>query len=213
VPTMGGLKSGPAPPETDGSGARCSGAVAGIQERGDDSLGIVSLQPIVAFELATISTRAPDDLIGALGQAPEAVSPVLYDQICAAIEACVAVDGAKDIRDKAAALAIYYRQAANVEAEREVAKVRLRAERRVGELPRQLERAPASKGGDVGSASARAEPTAPSSYARALEDNSIKTQQASPFQQLADLANDDFEYAVDDPMVPLNATSIIRGLL
>jgi len=65
----------------------------------------------------------------------------LYERMCSAIAECVAVDEAKDIRDKALALEAYYRQARNLDAEREAANVRLRAERRVGELLKDLARA------------------------------------------------------------------------
>lgn len=83
----------------------------------------------------------------------------------AAIAECVRVDEVKDIRDKAVALEMYHRQARNLEAEREAANVRLRAERRVGELLKDLARAEESKGGDIKSASKRATPIAPSPYA------------------------------------------------
>ncbi|MCO6441895.1 MAG: hypothetical protein J5I81_12625 [Nitrococcus mobilis] len=47
----------------------------------------------------------------------------------------------KDIRDKARALEMYARQARNLEAERRACEIRLRAERRSGELLRELARA------------------------------------------------------------------------
>jgi len=65
----------------------------------------------------------------------------IYERMCTAIAECARVDEAKDIRDKALALEAYYRQARNLDAEREAANVRLRAERRVGELLKELARA------------------------------------------------------------------------
>lgn len=47
----------------------------------------------------------------------------------------------KDIRDKSMALQIYMRQSRNIEAERQAAEIRLRAERRAGQLLKELERA------------------------------------------------------------------------
>jgi hypothetical protein len=59
---------------------------------------------------------------------------VRYDAMCRAISACVSVDEVKDIRDKARALEVYAQQARNLEAERKAVEVRIRAERRAGQL-------------------------------------------------------------------------------
>jgi hypothetical protein len=59
---------------------------------------------------------------------------VRYDSMCRAIAECYRVDEVKDIRDKAVALQAYARQAKNLDAERKACVVRMRAERRCGEL-------------------------------------------------------------------------------
>jgi hypothetical protein len=59
---------------------------------------------------------------------------VRYDAMCTAIAAAIEVDEVKDIRDRAMALACYARQAQNREAERRAMEIRVRAERRAGEL-------------------------------------------------------------------------------
>lgn len=51
------------------------------------------------------------------------------------------IDEVKDLRDKAMALEVYTRQAQHVEAERKAPEVRLRAERRLGELVQQEQEA------------------------------------------------------------------------
>ena len=66
---------------------------------------------------------------------------VKYDSMCKAIEAAYKVDEVKDIRDKAAALEAYAKQAMNVEAERQACEIRLRAERKAGQLLKQIEKA------------------------------------------------------------------------
>lgn len=63
-------------------------------------------------------------------------SLVKYDAMCLAIEQAHAVDEVKDIRDRALALQAYARQAQNEELERKAATIRIRAERRAGELLR-----------------------------------------------------------------------------
>lgn len=61
---------------------------------------------------------------------------VRYNEACRAIAAAKAVDEAKDIGDKAAAMQAYARQAKNRELEIDAAEIRMRAERRLGELIR-----------------------------------------------------------------------------
>lgn len=67
---------------------------------------------------------------------------VRYEQARHALQVAVTVDEAKDIRDKAAALAAYARQKNDVEMERWVAEIKLRAITRIGEISRELEEAP-----------------------------------------------------------------------
>jgi hypothetical protein len=127
----------------------------------------------------------------------------LYDRMCSAIAECSRVDEAKDIRDKALALEAYYRQARNLDAEREAANVRLRAERRVGELLKDLARAETSRGGDVKSASADRTPISP--YATALAEQGMSRQAAHRFQSLASIPERDFEAALRGPEKPTTA--------
>lgn len=59
---------------------------------------------------------------------------VRYDAMCRAITEAYQVDEVKDIRDRAIALEEYARQAKNEEMVRQCAEIRLRAERRAGQL-------------------------------------------------------------------------------
>lgn len=140
------------------------------------------------------------------------VGLVRYEAMCRAIAECVRVDEAQDIRNKSLALEAYYRQARNLEAEREAANIRLRAERRVGELLKELARADTARGGDTGAnqhgrreaAPAPTEPPA-SPYRDALERQGISTQAASRFQRLADIPAETFERALSAPVKPSTA--------
>lgn len=149
----------------------------------------------------------------------------LYERMCSAIAECVAVDEAKDIRDKALALEAYYRQARNLDAEREAANVRLRAERRVGELLKDLARADHADAGrasglaravnaspeDTRSISEQAMATGPSPYASALRDHGISRQTAHKFQALANIPTADFERALRAPERPSTKGVIARA--
>lgn len=66
---------------------------------------------------------------------------VQYDEARRALQVCSSIDEAKDIGDKAAALAAYARQRNDVEMERWVAEIKLRAVVRIGELSRELDTA------------------------------------------------------------------------
>lgn len=67
-----------------------------------------------------------------------------YDTMVHAITAAHEVDEVKSIRDQAVALEHYARQAKNVDAERKAREIRLRAERRVGQITKAMAK---SKGG------------------------------------------------------------------
>lgn len=135
----------------------------------------------------------------------------IYERMCSAIAECVRVDEAKDIRDKALALEAYYRQARNLDAEREAANIRLRAERRVGELLKDLARLQGHRSDLETSPSDRekfvplseqARCKGPSPYSQALSDQGISTQAASRYQTLANIPKADFERALSGPEKP-----------
>jgi hypothetical protein len=145
---------------------------------------------------------------------------VRYEAMCRAIAECARVDEAKDISDKAAALEAYYRQAKNHEAERELATVRLRAERRVGELLKELPRTPPAEAGAQGgrgnekSLSDDATGFAPSPFAQALADTGISRQQASRLQAIADVPTKTFEAALtsEKPTMAVKQATKSKGV-
>lgn len=163
---------------------------------------------------------------------------VRYDAMVRAISECERVDEAKEIRDKAIALEAYYRQARNLEAERKAANVRLRAERRAGELLKALARAETPspngrRGNDriasndgtqfpspaaatstdrtkqQGRTDAPSPPPPPSPYARTLTETGMSRQQAHRFQALANVPAKEFEAALAKPEKP-TASGIVK---
>src|SRR5262245_9154556 len=92
------------------------------------------------------------DSQAAMSLAPEKVEMVRYDAMVHAIAECHRLDEVKDLHDKALALQLYAKQAKNVEAERKACEIRLRAERRAGELMAMLERSTPKEKGNKGAA-------------------------------------------------------------
>ena len=119
---------------------------------------------------------------------------VLYDNMCRAIADACQVDELNDIRDKARALELYAHQARNTEAERQACVIRLRAERRTGELLRDREMA---KGGQA--SKNRSHAATGSVDKETLKEPGITKTQSSRWQQVADVPNDKFEEALAKP--------------
>lgn len=118
-------------------------------------------------------------------------APILYNEMCRAIEAAHRVDEVKDIRDKALAIEIYSRQARNTEAEQMACEVRLRAERKWGKL-RKTEVVPAHRPGKVSS------DTTVNSQ-RKLRELGVTKDQSANWQKMADVPEEQFEEAVRKP--------------
>ena len=114
-----------------------------------------------------------------------------YDEMCQAIAAAYQVDEVKHIRDKALAIEIYARQAQNVDAERQATEIRLRAERRTGQLL--AERDKAKPGPAPADRSQRATDPLP------LSGIGISKTQSSRWQKMADIPSPVFEAALKAP--------------
>lgn len=138
------------------------------------------------------------------------VELVRYDAMCSAIAECHSIDEVRDLKDKARALELYAKQCRNTDAERKAAEVRLRAERRTGELLKELARAtPADAGKASGVARSnvsndvtRSHAAAPSPYSEALQRTGISRQSANRYEALANVPRDTFEQAMRDPVKP-----------
>ena len=117
-----------------------------------------------------------------------------YEAMRTAIAACVKVDEIADLADKAVAAQAYFRQSQDVENEMEASRIRVRAERRLGEiLKRMAETGERARAGDI-------RPGVDSSAAR-LSDLGIPRDRASRAMQLADVPQEQFDAALAEPAV------------
>jgi hypothetical protein len=132
----------------------------------------------------------PDNANGAVSAANETPTGLVrYDDMCRAIAAARAVDEAKDIRDKALALAEYARQARNHELERMCVEIRLRAERRTGELlAEKFDREGRGRKKVSGQAT--------------LSELGLSRNESGRFQDLARVPEPEFEAALHGPRMP-----------
>lgn len=115
---------------------------------------------------------------------------VKYDAMCRAITEAHKVDEVKDIRDKALAIETYSRQAKNMDAELKACEIRLRAERRAGQLLAEMEKAKAGRPPE--------NPSPKGSNFRGgqtLRDMGISHKQSSNWQRLAKVPDEQFERA------------------
>lgn len=110
---------------------------------------------------------------------------VRYDAMCRAIAEAHAVDEVKDIRDKARAIEMYARQAQNTEAEERAREIRLRAERKCGQMLADMDKL-------------KGRPEKASTATR-LSDVGVSYDQSSQWQKLAAVPEEIFEQALAEP--------------
>jgi len=126
---------------------------------------------------------------------------VRYDAMCLAIEAAYKVDEVKTIRDKAVALEHYARQAKNTEAERRACEIRLRAERKAGQLLKKTVKAKAGRPAKKGKSVTRGD---------RLIDRGVSKNQSSKWQKLGVIPQADFDNALEQSEMP-TTNGIIRA--
>jgi hypothetical protein len=107
---------------------------------------------------------------------------------------------------KARAFEVYQQQAQNTEAGRQACEIRLRAERKCGQLLREREKA---KGGAQPGVGRRGAAGMQSDGPTALSDLGISKQQSSDWQKLAEVPDDDFEAILSKP----GQKPIIAGII
>ena len=109
-----------------------------------------------------------------------------YDAARYALSVAVKVDEVKDIRDKAAAMALYARQAQDKELLQWATEIKVRAERRAGQMLAEMELKPGVK--SIGNVAVPIPQT--------LDEIGISKNQSSRWQKLAAVSNEKFEEAV-----------------
>src|ERR1700751_3216659 len=124
---------------------------------------------------------------------------IRYDAARRALAAAHRVDEVKAIRDKAEAVRVYAKQAGDFELQNQAAEIRIRAERRAGQLLSDMEKNPGRRGegrprkdGTKVTRSASA-----SAYPPTLDEIGISKDQSSKWQRLALLVDEStFEKAL-----------------
>ena len=114
----------------------------------------------------------------------------LYTKACRALAEAKSVDEVKDVRDKASAMRAYAQQAKNRQMEVDAAEIRMRAERRLGEMLRQQkETTGLNPGGRPTKTGANKEPV----YTPPLADAGIDKKLSARAQKMAAVPEEQFE--------------------
>jgi hypothetical protein len=139
-----------------------------------------------------------------------------YDAAIRALAEAVSVDEVKDIRDKALAMKVYAEQAKDRRMIDDATQLQMRAERRAGELLREMEK---NKGGAEKGIGRRGVNNAVAPNDRILpvklSDLGITKTQSSRWQRLASLTDEGFEQKVAERIEADNAASakVVRSII
>ena len=136
-------------------------------------------------------------------------SLVKYEAARYALQQAVSIDDVKTIRDKAAALSEYARQAQDTTLLDLVSALKVRAERKVGELLAEMEMNVGAKG-NAGGQGAKLVRSHGGTTQNTLKDIGINKNQSSRWQQLASIPPDKFEAFVEARMSSSKMLSMVN---
>lgn len=119
---------------------------------------------------------------------------VKYNAARTALAEAHAIDEVKDIRDKSEAMAAYARQAKDTELLKWVTEIKVRAERRAGQMLAEMPKATGAQlnGGNAGGPIV----VPPANDTKTLSDLGITKNESSRWQKLAGVSDESFEHAV-----------------
>jgi hypothetical protein len=123
----------------------------------------------------------------------------LYDKARTALAAVKRVDEAKAIRDKAVAMQVYAKQAKDRALIEDATDIRMRAERRAGELLAEMQK---NKGAVAGKTGRKGQPVLDAKPK--LSDFGVSKTQSSQWQALAALPQDKFESVVAEARIKMH---------
>lgn len=155
-----------------------------------------------------------DNAPAAIARRAASEVPLRIEEVRQLLAECKDVDVAKGIRDKAAALARWYRsQKASKEIQNGAGEAKVRAERKIGELlEEQAETGQRQRRGDAGRAAANG--PEPKSQPATLEEIGIDKHASARFRQVAAIPEERFEKALErqksDPQGEVTTAGTIR---
>jgi hypothetical protein len=121
---------------------------------------------------------------------------VHYDRMRHELALCSNTDEVLEIRQRARAAEIYAQQINDTDAERQIVAIRLRAERKLGQLLKEMKQSGERDSGSGGDRKSQSPATTVKQ--KTLSDIGITRDQSSKFQQLADVPEKAFEDALAD---------------
>lgn len=121
---------------------------------------------------------------------------IRYEAARTALAECHRVDEVKDIRDRAEAMAAYARQAKDSDLIQYATEIKVRAERRCGELLRATEKNAGARGTGSNQHRKAEVPSHDASAPPTLEEMGLTHNESSRYQQLAAMPAEHFETAV-----------------